>query len=45
MWYQFKQGVVDWIENRKSEICEYSFAKLEFRHSDVLRMAYVIKTL
>ena len=44
-WYQFKQGVADWIENHKSDICEYSLAKLELRHSDVLRMAYVIQKL
>ena len=43
--YQFKQGVADWIEIHKSEICEYSIAKLEFRHSNVLRMAYVSQKL
>ena len=45
MWYQLKQGVADWIEIHKSDICEYSLAKLEFRQSDVLRMAYVIQKL
>ena len=45
MWYQFKQGFADWVENHKSDICEYSLAKLEFRHSDVLRMAHVIQKL
>ena len=45
MWYQFKQGVADWIHNHKSDICEYNRAKLEFRHPDVLRMAYVIQKL
>ena len=45
MWYRFKQGVADWIHKHKTDICEYSLAKLEFRDSDVLRMAYVIKKL
>ena len=45
MWYQLKQFVAEWIENHKSDICEYSLARLEFRHSDVLRMAYVIQKL
>ena len=45
MWIEFKQAVGEWIEQHRSEICEYSLAKLEFRHSDVLRMAYVIQTL
>ena len=45
MWIEFKQGVGEWIEQHRSEISEYSLAKLEFRHSDVLRMAYVIKKL
>ena len=45
MWYDFKQGVAQWIEKHKSNICEYSLAKLELRHSDVLRMACVIQKL
>ena len=45
MWIELKQGVGEWIEQHRSEICEYSLAKLEFRHSDVLRMAYVIQKL
>ena len=39
MWFDFKQGVAQLIEKHKSEICECSLAKLELRHSDVLRMA------
>jgi hypothetical protein len=45
MWYQFNQCVADWICKHKTDICEYSLAKLEFRDSDVLRMAYVIQKL
>ena len=45
MWIEFKQAVGEWIEEHRSEICEYSLAKLELRHSDVLRMAYVIQKL
>ena len=45
MWIEFKKAVGEWIEQHRSEICEYSLAKLEFRHSDVLRMAYVIQKL
>ena len=45
MWIEFKQGVGEWIEQHSSEIGEYSLARLELRHSDVLRMAYVTQKL
>ena len=45
IWIEFKQAVGEWIEEHRSDICEYSLAKLEFCHSDVSRMAYVIQKL